>query len=204
MITETLLNMNVSRETTERLREFEVLVQKWNQSINLISKQDTQDIWTRHIIDSAQFAAQVNFPDHWVDIGSGGGFPAIVLACLAAESAAHTHFTLVESDRRKCAFLLAARAQLDLSFSVLSDRIQSIAPLGADIISARALAPLSRLFDMSLSHMAPGAKLVFAKGKSYAQEIMQAKSDWAFKYQQIPSKTNPDSAILIIRNLKKC
>lgn len=197
------LPLDVSRETYERLRAFEALVKKWSPRINLISKDDAPHIWARHISDSAQIATHTDFPATWLDIGAGGGFPAVVLACIAAECAPNTKFHLIESDKRKCAFLHTARAALGLSYTVISKRAEDIRQQNANTISARALAPLSDLFALAEPHAAPGATLIFPKGQTHKQEISAARANWAFKCTTIPSITNPEAAILIIQDLQR-
>ena len=124
MMTETVAGIDVSRETYDNLRAFEELVRKWTVKINLISPTTIGQIWDRHIVDSVQVWAQA--PENatsWVDIGSGGGFPGIVLAILAKELRPEMAFTLIESDQRKCAFLRTAARELGLNVKVLSEQI---------------------------------------------------------------------------------
>jgi 16S rRNA (guanine527-N7)-methyltransferase len=147
-----LFGQNVSRETYDKLRAYEALIQKWNPSINLVAKSTLSDIWNRHIIDSAQvyFAAFGEKPSIWTDIGSGGGLPGIVVATLAQGADQQTNVTMVESDKRKSVFLRTAIRELGLSNAkVINERIESAQIPISDIVSARALAPLTDLFTLS-------------------------------------------------------
>jgi 16S rRNA (guanine527-N7)-methyltransferase len=194
---------HVSRETYEALKAFGELVEKWNRAINLVSKSTVEDLWSRHIIDSAQLFPLIE-PGvrHWVDVGSGGGFPGIVVAVLAKGLSPDLRFTLVEVDQRKAAFLREACRKLGLEAVVLSERIEDIAPLGADVLSARALAPLSGLMKIADLHMAPGGTGLFLKGGQYEAEIEAARMDWTFDITAIPSVTGSESAVLQVTRIK--
>jgi 16S rRNA (guanine527-N7)-methyltransferase len=193
----------VSRETIEALERFTELVVKWNQAINLVSKATIPDLWSRHVLDSAQlFPLSPKEARHWVDMGSGGGFPGIVAAILAKETRPDLRFTLVEVDQRKSTFLREASRTLGLGATVLSDRVEDIAPLDADILSARALAPLSKLIDLSLSHLKPDGVCLFLKGSQFEAEVEAAQKDWAFEIEAVPSLTGSDSAVLKVQRMK--
>lgn len=199
---EMLADVRVSRETILRLQQFVELLRKWNPAINLVSSSTLSDAWSRHILDSAQlFGLGARSARLWVDLGSGGGFPGLVIACLAAELAPDLKVVLVESDQRKATFLRQANRVLGLSAEVLVDRIEKIKPLGANIVSARALAPLSKLCQFSWQHMAPGATALFPKGANYAAEIQDAQREWRFDLEIVPSVTEIDSAVLKLERL---
>lgn len=120
------IEKNVSRETIERLGTFAALVRKWNPKINLVSKAGLETLWERHILDSVQvFEAAPPNPAHWADLGSGGGFPGIVAAIMAAEKSYRTKFTLVESDQRKAVFLRNAAREIGLRVDVTTERIEA-------------------------------------------------------------------------------
>lgn len=196
--------VDVSRETLERLGAFEDLVRKWTKKINLIARNDVDHIWDRHIVDSAQVWASA--PDewsHWVDIGSGGGFPAIILATIAVEKKPDARFTLIESDQRKATFLRTAIRELNLNAIVLDDRIELAPPQNADVISARALASLTILLGFAERHLAPNGIAVFQKGKSADDEIIEAKHTWAFDYNKVPSITNGDACVISIKGFSR-
>lgn len=196
--------VDVSRETLERLGAFEDLVRKWTKKINLIARNDVDHIWDRHIVDSAQVWSSA--PDewnHWVDIGSGGGFPAIILAAIAVEKKPDARFTLIESDQRKATFLRTAIRELNLNAIVLDDRIELAPPQNADVISARALASLTILLGFAERHLAPNGIAVFQKGKSADDEIIGAKHTWAFDYNKVPSITNGDACVISIKGFSR-
>jgi len=194
--------VDVSRETIQNLEDFAVLVTKWTPKINLIAKGSVPDIWDRHIIDSVQlyrFAPKVY--EKWADLGSGGGFPGIILAILAKEKQPNAHFTLIESDQRKSTFLRTAARELRLSITVIPERIEQTAPLGADVVSARALAPLPSLLPLVGRHMRDGGICLLHKGKQAAQEVADAKNDWSFDLEDHASMTDPEARLLIIQRI---
>jgi 16S rRNA (guanine527-N7)-methyltransferase len=194
----------VSRETMQALREFEALVRHWTPAINLISKSSVPVIWDRHIVDSAQlFAFCPTGAQRWMDIGSGGGFPGLVIAILAKEARPGLKVTLVESDARKSTFLRHAATSLGLNVDVLTDRVESLPALQADILSARALAPLKDLLPFAVQHLAPGGVALFPKGARHAEEVAVARWSWRFDLESHPSLSEPDAAILIIRNIER-
>lgn len=199
------LEENVSRETIDRLKAYESLILKWNPVINVVAKSTLTDIWARHIEDSAQI---VDFaPDginHWVDIGSGGGLPGVVAALILAERSPDTAITLIESDKRKAAFLRTAAVELGCSsISVISDRIESVEPQHASILSARALAKLNALFGFAEQHLAANGAALFQKGMSFQSEIDEARKRWVFDLEVFPSKTDPHAKTLKISELRR-
>jgi len=194
--------VDVSRETIQNLEHFAALVTKWTPKINLIAKGSVLDIWDRHIIDSVQlyrFAPKAY--EKWADLGSGGGFPGIILAILAKEKQPNAHFTLIESDQRKSTFLRTAARELRLSITVIAERIEQTAPLGADVVSARALAPLPSLLPLVGRHMRDGGICLLHKGKQAAQEVADAKNDWSFDLEDHASMTDPEARLLIIQRI---
>ena len=199
-----IAGINVSRETMDRLESFAALAKKWNPSINLVARSTLADLWDRHIVDSAQvyhFAPQDAV--HWVDIGSGGGFPGIVVAAMAKELSPNTKFTLIESDQRKSTFLRTAARELDLKLTVLADRIEHAPPQSAEVLSARALSSLDALFPMILRHLGPNAVSILPKGKTFADEITQAKQHWDFDIVAHTSMTEPDARILVVKDITR-
>ena len=205
-MTNELFRQNVSRETYDKLRAYEALIQKWNPSINLVAKSTLSDVWNRHIIDSAQvyFAASDERSLVWTDIGSGGGLPGIVIATLAQGEDRQTNVTMVESDKRKSVFLRTAIRELGLSNAkVTNERIESAQIQISDIISARALAPLTDLFTLSQEFLNQNTTLLFQKGKNWASEIEIAQNHWSFDYDAITSETDSNAVILKIRGLSR-
>ena len=198
-------SVNVSRETFEELRAYESLVRRWTPAINLVSKASVDDLWQRHIADSAQVFAVIGAESaqSWVDLGSGGGFPGLVVAVLAKELRPDLRVTLVESDLRKATFLRQAAQALSLSVTVHSVRIESLAPQSADILSARALAPLSDLLAHAERHLRKGGVAVFPKGARFAAELDDARKLWAFDVDVQPSLSDSEAALLVIRNFHR-
>lgn len=195
---------NVSRETWDRLETLAAKVKRWNVAINLVSPQTLPEIWTRHIEDSAQvFGFCPPRARHWADLGSGGGFPGLVVAALARDTCPDLHVTLVEADQRKATFLRTAARELDLSVTIVARRIEGVPDLAADVISARALAPLETLLGLMQRHLKPGGIAILPKGARYAEEIETARRSWDFDVDSHPSLSNPDAAILIIRKFNR-
>ena len=196
---------HVSRETLERLTAFEELVRKWTQKINLISPRTVPDIWERHIVDSAQFWSAVEAPPKtWTDLGSGGGFPGIVVALLSEEFEPLTKMTLVEADKRKAAFLRHAAIQLDLrSTTIASSRIEALDGARSDVVSARALAPLPKLLPLVARHLSPDGVALLAKGVAVAPELDEVAGNWRFDMVEIPSRTTENGRILRLTNIER-
>jgi 16S rRNA (guanine527-N7)-methyltransferase len=201
-----LLEQNVSRETYDKLRAYEALIRKWNPSINLVAKSTLLDVWNRHIIDSAQVyaAASGEKSSIWTDMGSGGGLPGIVIATLTQGEDQQTNVTMVESDKRKSVFLRTAIRELGLSNAeVINERIEGAQISISDIVSARALAPLTDLFTLSQGFADQNTTFLFQKGKNWASEIEVAQNHWSFEYDAIKSETDSNAAILKIRGLSR-
>ncbi len=196
--------MNVSRETMERLELYHALLLKWTARINLVSSGDKSHIWTRHIADSVQLSRFVDDTGpHWLDLGSGGGLPGLVLAILHHETRPTARHTLVESDSRKAAFLLTAASNLQLDVAVHAVRSERLEPQGADVVTARAFAPLDRLLEEIHRHIAPGGMALLPKGRTVDSEIASAASRWRFQHELLPSATDPKSSILRLWNLSR-
>ena len=198
------MDLNVSRETNEKLEEFQALVRKWTKSINLIAPNTVADMWTRHIVDSIQLyplAPTGNLS--WTDLGSGGGFPGIVLAIMASADQPSLRFTLIESDTRKATFLRTAARELYLNVKVIDERIEVATPQVADVISARALSPLDQLFTQIQRHIRPGGTSIIPKGRNFQAEIDQARENWSFELELVPSMTDAEAKILLVRGLNR-
>lgn len=196
--------LNVSRETLARLMTYETTLRKWNPRINLVAQSTLDDLWARHFMDSAQvFDLRPEGATTWLDLGTGGGFPGVIVAILAAQKAPDLHVTCVESDTRKATFLRTVLRETGVSGTVFSKRIEALEPQNADVISARALAPLSVLLDFSEMHRAPSGTALFLKGAEHENEITEALESWAFEVDKIPSKTNPEAAILRIGEIER-
>jgi 16S rRNA (guanine527-N7)-methyltransferase len=190
---------DVSRETMARLGSHLALLERWNPRINLVSRSTLADAWSRHFADSAQLW-RLRPPDArlWLDLGSGAGFPGLVIAALAAEASPGLHVRLVESDQRKAAFLREAARAAGLSVEVLDARIESLPPQGADVVSARALAPLAGLLPMLEKHRRPGGIGLFPKGGAVHKEIADASGHWRFDHKIYASLIEQKAAIVEI------
>ena len=196
----------VSRETYDKLRDYESLIQKWNPSINLVAKSTLSHIWNRHIVDSAQvyYAASAELSGNCTDIGSGGGLPAIVIAILAQGADKQVQMTMVESDKRKSVFLRTAIRELGLNnANVVNERIENVQIPVSKFISARALAPLTELFGFAEKLSDDKTTFLFQKGKNWLSEIGIAQNHWSFDYEAIKSETDSNAVILKIRGLSR-
>lgn len=193
---------SVSPETLEGFVWLVDRVIKWNPTINLVSKASLVDIADRHILDSLQLIdlAPLQF-GHWVDMGSGGGFPGLVVAIYGHFSGRLTRMTLIDSDVRKAVFLREVARELALPVDVINERVDKIEPLNADVLSARAFAPLVDLCHYSKTHMKDAGSAIFPKGANYRAEIDEAHKSWNFHAMITPSQTSPDSAILTLKDI---
>jgi 16S rRNA (guanine527-N7)-methyltransferase len=187
----------VSRETLDRLVTFQDLLVRWNRSINLVSPASLDDFWHRHAADSAQLLRfGGTAPRLWADFGSGGGFPGLVLAIMSPDAV--TEFILVESDARKAAFLAQAAALVAPRTRVIRQRGELLPPLMADVLTARALAPLVRLLPLAQRHLRPGGRAVFPKGRGADRELTEARRSWTIECEIFPSLTDSDASVLKI------
>lgn len=193
----------VSRETQQRLEIYVDLLLKWQQTTNLIAPSTIPHIWTRHVSDSLQFVELVSDATTWVDLGSGGGFPAIPVACvLAGKPGAMVH--LVESNGKKAAFLREAIRATGVPAQVHAERIEKFVAgtvNSVDVVSARALAPLKTLCDQAFPLIERGAIGLFAKGLDVEAELTEASKYWKIEMQTVPSKTSRDGCIVVVRHL---
>lgn len=193
-----LKQANVSRETLERLDIYAELLERWTRRINLISSSTLPSLWTRHFLDSAQLMPFVT-EGNWVDMGSGGGFPGAILSIMAPGS----HFTLVESDQRKAAFLRTLARETAASFEVIAERVEEIPPIGAERLSSRALGRLSGLLGHADRHLADGGRAIFMKGGTHQSEIDEALESWRFDCEIYPSKTDLEAVVLSIGDIER-
>lgn len=194
----------VSRETFDRLVAFEHMFQKWNRSINLVAQSTSGDVWQRHILDSAQLGRIEPDAKRWVDLGSGGGFPGLVMAFLLAERDGAS-IDLVESNRKKASFLQAVVGQFNLPARVVARRIDDSHALVStpQIVTARALASLSTLLDLSAPWLTSGARGLFHKGRDYRVEVQESVHRWSFDLVEHPSVTDAGGVILELSNLRR-
>lgn len=191
------LPLDVSRETLERLETHRRLLTHWNPRINLVSRNSLDDAWTRHFADSAQlWALRPPQARRWLDLGSGAGFPGLVIAALAAEATPGLEVTLVEADQRKATFLATAAREMGLSVAILTERIEALPPQDADVISARALAALEKLMAFMEKHRLPNGIGLFPKGETVHKEVGDAARRWRFEHKIHASVTDPRAAIV--------
>lgn len=196
---------DVSRETLERLDAFADLAARWSAKINLVSKRDLPFIRDRHIWDSLQICTKehLSYGPTWLDLGSGGGFPGLVVAIMAKEMAPGLKVTLVESDQRKGAFLRTAVQTFHLNAAVDVKRIEALRVLPPATISARALADLPKLLSLSSEFTEANTKFLLPKGESWKEEIELARKHWHFDVTAEASHTNNKAAILELRHVRR-
>ena len=210
---------DVSRETLDRLERYAALLEKWNRAINLVGRASLADLWRRHMLDSAQLwpllpppppgrpqGQPPGRPRRILDLGSGAGFPGLVLAIMAsAEGADEVH--LVEADEKKVAFLREAARATETPIVLHGQRIESLRPFPVDAVTARACAPLPRLLDYAAPFLRPqpgvgrAPRGLFLKGRDFDRELTAARERWKMRVEEIPSRTEPRARILQIELL---
>jgi 16S rRNA (guanine527-N7)-methyltransferase len=181
------------------LEALATLVLHWNRTINLIARRDESDLWSRHIVDSLQLAPLIPpKTPHAVDIGTGGGFPGLVLAI-----ATDIPFDLIESDHRKAAFLREAGRATQAPIRVHAVRAETARIDPAPLITSRALAPLPRLLALATPLLAPSGICLFLKGAAAQSELTAAAVQWHMRVERIPSQTARDACILRISDIAR-
>ncbi len=195
-------HFSLTADQRRALERYAALLLEWNDKVNLVSRRNPGALWERHMLDSAQLMAALperpaGRPLRIADLGSGGGFPGLVLAILGA---GEVH--LVESDGRKAAFLEAVSRETGTAVTIHPERIETLAPLKADCVTARALAPLPKLLGYVARHLVPGGRALLLKGRSRAPEVAEAQRRWSLRLSEITSLSDPESAILVIEGLK--
>jgi 16S rRNA (guanine527-N7)-methyltransferase len=181
---------------------YEALLLKWQKRINLVAPSTVAEARTRHFRDSAQILRLA--PEgarHWVDLGSGGGFPGLVCAILCADRETRPAFTMIESDVRKGSFLREVIRQTGIKAQVRTQRIEAAPPQDADIISARALAPLEKLLPLAKRHLNDKGTCLFLKGANHQAELESIRQGWHIDYDLFPSETSDKSVILRINGV---
>lgn len=194
----------VSRETFERVEAFEAIFLRWAGRINLAAPSTLKDVWTRHILDSAQLLPLAGKARRWADIGSGGGFPGAVLAVLL-EGSSDASILLIESNGKKAAFLRSALAELAPHARIAAKRAEAIiaeepAP---DIVTARAVAPLTDLISLTEPWIDAGSCALFHKGRDYRAEVKLAGDTWNLDLIEHPSAVDTQSVILDVRRIRR-
>ncbi len=192
---------SVSHETVDKLKLYEHLLIKWQKAVNLVAPATFPLLWQRHFADSAQLARLAPEAKTWVDLGSGGGFPALVIAImLANQEKCQVH--LIESNARKCAFLSEVARQTGAPARVHNMRIAEAAAKGvvppADVVTARALAPLDTLMELALPFSGVASVALFLKGREAGVEIADARKRWVFDLKIHPSISDAEGQILEI------
>jgi 16S rRNA (guanine527-N7)-methyltransferase len=191
----------VSRETEERLETLVELLLEWQNTTNLISSSTIPNVWTRHVADSLQLLDLAPQARHWVDLGSGAGFPGLVIACaLADKDGATVH--LIESNGKKAAFLREAVRRTNAPAMVHAVRIDAFLDAfdgRADVVTARALAPLKELVNQSFALLKIGTVGLFPKGQHAVAELTEATKYWKMQATLVPSRTDPKGRIVVIR-----
>jgi 16S rRNA (guanine527-N7)-methyltransferase len=193
---------DVSRETLRKLQLIVDQLEKWQPRINLVSSGTMANIWTRHIVDSLQLQSLRPKARRWIDLGSGGGFPGLVVAAALAEFV-DTEVTLVESNGKKCAFLRETSRLAQLPVRVIHARIENTIPylVGRfDVVSARALAPLETLLDMTAPIILAGSVGIFPKGQDIDRELKLASISWNFEHEMVESQTEIGAKIVIVKS----
>jgi 16S rRNA (guanine527-N7)-methyltransferase len=195
----------VSRETQRRLDVIVAQLRKWQPRINLVAPSTMGDIAQRHIADSLQLAGLAPGARSWIDLGSGGGFPGLVVAAVLADSSGSS-VVLVESNAKKCAFLRETARLAALPVTVVCDRIERAVPAleqSFDVVSARALASLTVLLGFAEPIIAEGAVGLFPKGQDVDDEIRQALGAWNFRHDLIQSRTERDARIVRVHSIAR-
>lgn len=199
---EFLRAQNVSRETLERLKLYVALLENWNSRHNLVSAASLHEVWRRHIWDSAQlFDLVPTNAESLVDLGSGAGFPGLILSTLFRDRPGF-RTVLFEATRKKTDFLTAAAERLGVSVEIRNSRIEQAKPERFDIVTARACAPLSRLLSYAQAFQAPRTVNLFLKGQSVGDELTEAHKIWKMRVEERPSRSDPSGKILVIDQLQ--
>ena len=190
--------VGVSRETLSRLKAYADLLADWNARHNLVAKSTLPDLWHRHLWDSAQLAPLIpETAQTLADLGSGAGFPGLVLAAMRPD----IKVTLHEATTKKCAFLQAAAERMGMKVDIRNARLEDLPPQAFDAVTARALAPLPLLFTYAHRFTGPNTVCLFLKGQNVGPELTEASKYWNMKASQVPSQTDPSAAIVMVREL---
>lgn len=190
---------DVSRETLGRLDKFANFLGQENKQQNLVAEASLNEVWARHIVDSAQLLRLGNGPERWLDLGSGAGFPGLILAALGAS------VTLVEERRLRADFLARAADVLEVSgrVEIVRGRVESYQAPPFDTISARAFAPLDRLFGVAAHLAAPQTRWVLPKGRNAKSELEAAQASWQGEFRLEPSVTDADAMIVVAERVRR-
>ena len=197
------LGIDVSRESLEKLEIYHALLLKWQKAINLVSNKTIDEAWIRHFADTVQIESNVPRETKILaDLGSGAGFPGMILAILRPEIDVH----LIEADERKCEFLRTVSRETDVDITVHISRIEDAYNLvSPDIITARALADLTTLLEYAWPWVKqnPALECVFLKGAQVDEELSVSRESFSFEHEKITSRTDPQGCVLKLRNISK-
>ena len=197
-------SLNVSRETLNDFYEYETLLSKWNEKINLVSKNTLVDIWERHFLDSGQIIKHVEVSGkRWVDVGSGAGFPGLVVALLLRDKKIDCDLVVVEKNPKKGFFLNEVIRKLNLSVEVVNDNIDNLEPLNADILTARAFSELNNLIEIAFRHRKKEGICLFLKGENYRIELDKTLNYWFFDYDIVDSLSSSSGKIIRVKKIFK-
>ena len=197
-------SLNVSRETLNGFYEYESLLSKWNEKINLVSKNTLMDIWERHFLDSGQIIKHVEASGkRWVDVGSGAGFPGLVVALLLRDRKIDCDLVLVEKNPKKGFFLKEVIRKLNLTVEVVNDNIDTLEPLNADILTARAFSELNNLIEIAFRHRKKEGICLFLKGENYRIELDKTLNYWFFDYDIVGSLSSSSGKIIRVKKIFK-
>ena len=197
-------SLNVSRETLNGFYEYKTLLSKWNEKINLVSKNTLEDIWQRHFLDSGQIIKHVEaLGKRWVDVGSGAGFPGLVVALLLRDRKIDCDLVLVEKNPKKGFFLNEVIRKLNLNVEVVNDNIDTLEPLNADILTARAFSELNNLIEIAFRHRKKEGICLFLKGENYRIELDKTLNYWFFDYDIVDSLSSSSGKIIRVKKIFK-
>ena len=194
--------IDVSRETFERLEAVLVCLDDYRKRMNLIGPSEWDHIWRRHVADSLWLVPHISMDARVVDLGSGGGFPALPLACVLT-SMGSGHVTMVETVGKKAAFLRAAVSAAGLNATVRQGRVEKAGDIDADIVTARAFAPLPRLMDYAAPWLTNSAIGLFHKGERWKEELTAASKEWTFASEAIPKRDGGAGIILKVSEVSR-
>jgi 16S rRNA (guanine527-N7)-methyltransferase len=192
----------VSRETLAKIHGYLAVLDQWRERINLIGPGEGRRLWRRHVLDSLQLVEKISATDLRVaDLGSGAGFPGLILACALGERPGAS-VTLVEKSPRKSEFLVAAAREVGLPVRVLNQRLEDPAPKERfDVVTARALAPLPKLMGYAYGWLKPSGKALLMKGRDAVEELTLARESWTFEVSTGTSLSSPEGQILTVSAL---
>jgi 16S rRNA (guanine527-N7)-methyltransferase len=193
---------DVPRETLERLETYSALLHQWQKVKNLVAPATLAEVWPRHFADSAQLVALAPSASKWLDLGSGAGFPGLVIAIMMANHQDRV-VHLVESNSRKCAFLQEVARRTSVSVVIHEGRIEDVArggrALDVDVVTARALAPLDRLLPLAEGFFSDRTIGLFLKGREASREMEEAAGRGGFSFRQVPSRIHDEGRIIEVR-----